>query len=147
GGSLPRRLSRRGQILAARRAHRPRRGRPQPDLRLPAARKLYGRSGMMKKKRKAPLLPLMVFAAALLAARPGFGQEAPARAGSATAAAETAVGQHADAEQPVIKAQAPGPESAAPEESLQADITEAVRFSKRENKSRFITLNSENDLY
>jgi|GEM_PF-143778 len=39
------------------------------------------------------------------------------------------------------------PATAAEAGSLQSDVTEAVRRSKKTNESRFITLNSENDMY
>ncbi len=39
------------------------------------------------------------------------------------------------------------PETAAASGSLQSDVTQAVRQSKKTNESRFITLNSENDMY
>lgn len=51
--------------------------------------------------------------------------------------------QPAAAEKPVANQ----PQTAAETGTLQSDITNAVRRTKQDNQSRFITLNSENDLY
>jgi len=60
----------------------------------------------------------------------------------------TAVETYREKETPLLNgAAATQPETAAEAGSLQSDITKAVRQSKKTNESRFITLNSENDMY
>ena len=69
---------------------------------------------------------------------------------STTAGTETVVESYRKQEKhkAVIKdEEADQPATAAETGSLQSDVTQAVRQSKKTNESRFITLNSENDMY
>ncbi len=68
-----------------------------------------------------------------------------ARLTSSTAEVETTA--EAARKNSAAKKEKPAEAHSVPAASLQSDVTQAVRRSKREQKSRFITFNSENDLY
>jgi len=91
-------------------------------------------------------------AAAALTAQPATAAEKAAGDGlrSATARTDTVVESYRRQEQ-ANTAQNPKaatqPASAAEAGTLQSDVTQAVRRTKETNASRFITLNSENDMY
>jgi len=91
------------------------------------------------------------FLTLLIAAGPAFAQERQAdaqnRLMSSTATVETTAEAARKNSAAKPAAQKPAEAHTVAQPSLQSDVTQAVRRSKREQKSRFITFNSENDLY